>query len=145
MAITSRGYNISTLKMGTKLYDPGTDTVRVMLLKAESTVPDNPDHVFVSDIVADEADFTNYARKTLASVTVAQDDTLDVTKIDHEDLVYTSAGGTLDNSVVALVRYTFVTNDADSWLMEIHAVSFTTDGGNVTLQVATDGAVQISG
>lgn len=86
-----------------------------------------------------EADFTNYARKTLASVTVTVDDTGDSVKVDCADVIFTAAGGATNNTTTDVIIYEFVTDDSDSVpLVQLDAV-FTTDGNNITLQIHENG------
>jgi hypothetical protein len=116
-----------------------TDTIKVLLVSSSYTV--NADHHFVADVVAAELAGTGYARKTLASPTVTEDDTNDLAFFDAADVVWTGANfGTVDAAIV----YKLVTNDADSPL--IACINLTphvvTNGGDFTAQWAAGGLVK---
>ena len=71
-------------------------TVKVMLLHGYTP---NPDHNFVSDIVASEISTTGYTggfagsgRKALTNVAFSQDDTNDWGKFDADDVSWTTIG-----------------------------------------------------
>lgn len=91
---------------------------------------------------ADEAAFTNYARKTLANVLGSVDDTANDTEVDCDDIVYTSAGGALNDTTTHLVIYydpAGAGNDANSIPLVCLECVFTTNGQNVTLQIDAAG------
>lgn len=120
---------------------------KAMLLSTGYT-PDK-DHDFVNDISANELSGTGYAsgfggsgRKTLASRTLTQDDSGDVAYLDCDDITWTAIdAGTI--GYIAVVQE--VTTDADSPIIAIIDVAnVTTDGGNYTWQVATDGYAKLS-
>lgn len=50
-----------------------------------------------------EANFTNYARATLASVAVTVDDDAGITIVSADDFVWVNAGGTANNTIVKLL------------------------------------------
>lgn len=97
-----------------------------------------------------EADFTNYARKTVsgANVTVTVDDAGNRVDVDFPDQVWSSAGGTTDNTLVkALVGYdpdTTVTDDTTIVPLTHHDFAVTTDGTDLTLQVSSSGFFRAS-
>ena len=95
--------------LGTGL-DLSTADIRVLLLKSTGTV--TADTNFVTEITTFEADATNYARKTLASETVAEDDTNDWALFDCENITFTSLGGAVNNTIGWVVFYLY--NAADS-------------------------------
>ena len=88
-----------------------------------------------------EATFTNYARKApLAGVAVTIDNATDSVRVDATDVVFTAAGGAVNNTTTDVVIYEDV-GGADSTrrpLVQLDAV-FTTDGNDVTLQFHADG------
>jgi hypothetical protein len=88
----------------------------------------------------DEADFTNYARATLGSLTVTVDDATDSVSVDCADVVFTSAGGASNNTTTDAIIYEEVAGgDANCIpLVQLDCV-FTTDGNNVTLQMNAAG------
>lgn len=122
--------------------DLSSDTIQMILLKGVTTTPDDEDHVFLDDITADEADATNYVRKTLSSKTVTQNDTNDRAEFDFDDVVWSTLGGTTDNTIVGAAIFKSETTDSDSPLISFHDFgNTTTDGTDFTLQVGTAGAI----
>ena len=117
--------------------------LRLLVLKASDTDAAHKDVATVAALLGlaatTEADFTNYARATLAGVTVNIDNATDSVSVDATDVVFTAAGGALNNTTTDVVIYEFVTDDAGSIpLVQLDAV-FTTDGNDVTLQFHADG------
>ena len=97
-----------------------------------------------------EADFTNYARKTVSggSITVTVDDTNDRVDIDIPDQTWTSAGGATNNTLVKLlVCYdpdTTAGTDADIIPISAHDFAVTTDGSDLTAQIDAAGLLRAS-
>ena len=89
---------------------------------------------------ATEAAFTNYVRKTLASVTNTEDDTNNRTAIDAADVTWTSAGGASNETVYGAFIYdkTTDTNDTTRLVVSVDwfASSITTNGGDLTYAIA---------
>ena len=128
-----------------------TDTIKVMLVQTSYT-PDK-DHDFVSSITGGttkEIAGTGYTggfggggRKTLASKTVAKDDTGDVAFFDAADSAWTG----LDAGTVGFaVLIKEVTSDADSPIIAIVDVSpdIVTNTGDYTIQWAATGIFNIA-
>lgn len=88
-----------------------------------------------------EADFTNYARKTIAngSVTVTVDDGNNRVDIDIPDQTWTSAGGASNNTLVKAVVCIDGANDAARIPVTAHDFTPTTDGSDLIMQVAAAG------
>lgn len=90
-----------------------------------------------------EADFTNYARKTISAATVTVDDTANDVKVDFADQTWVDAGGAANNTLVkALVCYdpdTTSGTDANIIPLTHHDFSVTTDGNDLVAQVHADG------
>lgn len=99
---------------------------------------------FVSDVSGDELADASYARQTLASVAVTEDDSGDSAFIDAADPVFTSPTGG-ENPVGGWI-YREVTNDADSVLLAWIETNddVTTSGNNVTLALPAAGFYQLS-
>jgi hypothetical protein len=95
----------------------------------------------------DQADFTNYARKTLTDVELAAlpvpDDTNNRRDLDVPDQVWLSAGGGVNNSLgKLLVCYdddTTAGTDANIIPWTYHDFVVTTDGTDLTAQINTAG------
>lgn len=125
-----------------------SDALIAVLLKSGSGVSD-ADLIAFDDLETllaggyDECDFTNYARKTLASVTVTPDDTNDRIDVDAADLVYTDAGGASNNTTAKLLicydADTGTGDDGDIIPLSHHDLTINTDGSTVTVQFPTGG------
>lgn len=124
------------------------DALIVVLLKAsgleaDDTLNNYDDLAALLAAASDEADFTNYARKTLASVANAVDDTNNWLDTDAADFTYTAAGGVSNNSIgKALICYDpDTTGGTDSSIVPVtaHDMVFTTDGTDQAITVATAG------
>lgn len=124
-----------------------TDTLKIMLLK--STYTPDQDHQFVSSLSANECDATGYTggfagagRKTLASKTVAVDNTNNRAKFDAADpSTWTSLGGASNNTLRYAAIIKEITNDAASKVICIldFGSNGTTNGGNVDVAFHADG------
>ncbi|MBG0828540.1 hypothetical protein HS041_12250 [Planomonospora sp. ID67723] len=112
-------------------------------LQADATLRD---HDTLSALLAasnDEADATNYVRKTLSGVTVTVDDTNERVDIDCDDLTYTSLGGASNNTLSKIVICydpdTTGGTDADLIPLTHHDITLTTDGTTVTVTIPSGG------
>lgn len=118
-----------------------SDTLKIMLLRSTYTV--NPDHKFVSDIVANEASATNYAggfagagRKTLASKTITADDTNNRAVFSAANpAAWTALGGATNNTLRYCAIVKEITNDAASQVIAIldFGADFNTNGGDFSV------------
>lgn len=135
-------YNVSLGTIVEKVRN--SETLELLMLKAadaDSVLKDLDD---IAAVLANgsttQADFTNYARKTLASVTATVDDTADDIEVDAADVVFTSAGGAANNTLTDAVIYDDVDgSDANAEpLVQLDAAA-TTDGNDLTLQFDADG------
>jgi hypothetical protein len=134
-------FNIAKGKVAEKVADGAT--IKLLVLKTAASDATNKDFDTVSAILAGgntEADFTNYARKTLASLTATVDDTTDLMAVDCADVTFTAAGGASNNTTTDVIIYEDPgTGDANCVpLVQLDAV-FTTDGNNVTLTINASG------
>lgn len=112
-------------------------------LETDSTLKDYDDLLALLAGTSDEATFTNYVRKTLASVTVTVDDTNDRVDLDCADFTYTTAGGA-DNTAVSKLVICYdpdTTGGTDSTLVPLtaHDCVFTPDGTDQIIQIAAAG------
>jgi hypothetical protein len=115
---------------------PTVADLRVLLVKDTYTF--NPDHNFVSDVVAGalEISVAGYARQPLTTETITEDDALDFAYLDADDPVFTAlvAGQTIGGAV--LFKYNVA--DAAAEAIAFYDTTDTpTNGGNVTIQWAT--------
>jgi hypothetical protein len=106
-------------------------TLKCLLLD-DSFTP-SKDHVFASALTH-ELTCAGYVRKTLGTVVISQDDTLDLGKLAAADVVWDALGPATAGPTVgyaALIK--FVTTDADSPVIAILDVAKATNGGAFTL------------
>jgi len=148
-------FNISLgeVKKYAKLDGGANDALIVVLLKsagieADATIRDHDDLAALLAAANDEADFTNYARKTITSATITVDDTNNRVDIDIADQTWTAAGGGTNNTLAALlVNYDpDTTAGTDSTVVPLtkHDFSVTTDGSDLTAQIAAAGFFRAS-
>lgn len=126
-----------------KLVDDGA-TFKMLVLKSAGTDATLKDLDNIAAVIAEgstvEADFTNYARKTLASTTKTVDDTNNKVKVDSDDVVFASAGGASNNTTTDYIIYHDVdTTDANAVPLVMVDSPWTTDGNDVTIQFHADG------
>lgn len=134
-------FNIAKGKVGYYATLPATnDALIVVLLKtaaAEATLKDQDDLATILSGGSVEADFTNYARKSLTSASVTVDDTNDRLDVSIANQTWTTAGGATNNSLVrALICYDGdTTGGTDSAIIPLtyHDFVATTDGTDLTL------------
>lgn len=123
------------------------DAFVAYLLKASGLEADAAlvDHDTVAAVLAanDEADFTNYARKTVTALTITIDDTTDRVDVDMADQTWTAAGGAVDNVLgklgTAFDPDTGSGTDAELVPQTFHDFAVATDGSDLTAQVAAGG------
>jgi len=134
-------FNVALGKVAEKAADGAT--LKLLVLKASDSDATLKDLDTVSAVLANgsttEANFTNYSRATLGSVTVTVDDSTDSVKVDCADVTFSSAGGATNNTCVDVVIYEEVTNDSDSIPLVLLDAAFTTYGNDVTLQFNASG------
>lgn len=141
-------FNISKGAFVEKVRD-ATTNVLVLLLKANEAEATLVDRTDIADLLVEagntEADFTNYARKTGLTGTVTVDDTNNWVDVDFPDQTWTSAGGASNNTLTkAIVAYEEAAADATRIPMTHHDFAATTDGSDLTLQVAAAGFARAS-
>lgn len=129
------------------------DALILVLLKAsglevDDTLNNYDDLAAILAAANDEADFTNYARKSLTSDTVTLDDTNNRVDYDIADQTWTSAGGASNNSLgKLLICYDpDTTAGTDSTVVPIAAYDFvvTTDGSDLLAAVNVAGFARSS-
>lgn len=126
--------------------DANLDAADLRVLLLTSSGAPTADTNFVSDIVANELSVSGYARATLASESVTEDDTNDFAYLDAADPVFSAlvAGQTI--GWACLFRHTGA--DATAPVYCNYDVTDTpTNGGDVTIQFATPangGALKIA-
>jgi hypothetical protein len=106
-------------------------TIKVLLL--DPTYTPNKDHLFASSL-SGELTCSGYVRKTLGSVVISKDDTLDLGKLAAADVVWSALGPSTGGPTVQYAAFIkFVTTDADSPIIGIADVEKDTNGGAFTL------------
>ena len=121
--------------------DPANSALVVVLLKTAEADGILQDYDTLGDILAGantEANFTNYARKTLTNTELSAptvDDSGNQQFSDAPDLTYVSAGGAVNNAIVKmLICYdSDTTSGTDANLVPLVAIDWviTTDGNDL--------------
>ena len=121
----------------------GADLIIVLLkvAQADATLRDHDTLAAVLAAANTEADFTNYARKTItnANWSVTIDDTGEDASADFADQTWTSAGGASNNTLVKLLVCTDGANDTAREPLTLHDFSTTTDGNDLTAVIDAGG------
>jgi len=133
-------------KLGKKLIDLSSDTLKLILVMANSTCPTDRDAEFVADFVdLDEYDGANYARKTLSTQDFVDDATNKRSKLTADDITYSLLGAGTRNCIGALL-IAFVSDDSDSMPLFYFdqptgslGFPFNGNGGNVPINPASTG------
>jgi hypothetical protein len=118
-------------------------------LEADDTLNNYDDLASLLAASNDEADATNYTRKTVTSgVTVTVDDTANRVDVDMPDQTWAALGGASNNSIgKLLVCYDpDTTSGTDSSVIPLtyHDCTLTTDGTDVTVTIAAAGFARAS-
>lgn len=147
-------FNIAKGKTGYYATLPAANDALIVVLlqstgiEADATLKDHDDLAALLAGTSDEATFTNYARKSITSVTNTVDDTNDRLDSDFADQTWTSAGGATNNTIAKLlVCYdpdTTAGTDVDLIPLTAHDFSVTTDGSDLIAQVAAAGFYRAS-
>ena len=148
-------FNISKGKVNeymarVKANDPANSAIVIVLLKVTEVDATLIDYDNLSLLLASagntEADFTNYARKVLTDTEITAptpDDTGDKQDADLPDQTWTSAGGTLDNTLVKMIVCydgdTTAGDDTNIVPLTFHDFSATTNGNDLQAQFAAAG------
>ena len=140
-------FNIAKGAFAEKIRD-GATVLGVVLLKVAETDSTLKDYATLAALLAGsntEANFTNYARKTGITATLTVDNTNDRVDCDIPDQTWTSAGGATNNTLAKLVIY-YQESASDSGRIPLSAHDFvvTTDGSDLTAQIAAAGFARAS-
>ncbi len=122
------------------------DTVKVMLLSTATPYTPDPDHRFVSSVVASETSVSGYTggfggagRKALASITLQADDANDRALYNAANVTWTALGA--GQTLAYAVLFKELTSDALSPLIALFDFTDTpTNGGDITLVWSTSPA-----
>lgn len=141
-------FNVAKGKTGYYAGLPGTNDALVLVLLQADGIDDDGTLADYDDLGAllaanDEADFTNYERKTLTGVSWTVDDVNDRADADADDVSFPSAGGAVNNTLAkAVICYdpdTTGGTDADLIPLTAHDVAATTDGTTLNIGVPSGG------
>lgn len=134
--------------------DPANSALIVVLLKtaaADSTLRDQDTLAAILAGGSTEADFTNYARKILTDADIAAatvDDANDRVDADIPDQTWTAAGGASNNTLAKLLicydSDTTAGTDTNIVPLTAHDFVVTTNGGDITAQIAASGYFRAS-
>lgn len=122
----------------------GEDLI-VVLLQAAQADDALRDYDDLASLLANagntEATFTNYARETIlnAAWSITIDDTANDASADFADITWTSAGNGTNNTLAKLLVCIDGASDAARLPVTAHDFVVTTDGNDLTAQVATAG------
>ncbi len=138
-------FNRSKGAFAEMIRDIGSKTI-VMLLKVNETEADLVDRDDIAALLGaanTEAVFTNYARKVDIVETLTVDDTNNRTDVDIPDQTWTSAGNGANDTLTKLVSaYENAAADATRICMSHHDFAVTTDGTDLTAQIAAAGLMR---
>lgn len=120
----------------------------MLLLKVAEADATMKDYDTLAALIAgtpDEADFTDYARKTGLTGTITVDDTNDRVDVDIPDQTWTGAGGASNNTLTDLVVF-YQNAAADTTRIPCtnHDFVVTTDDSDLTAQVNASGFYRAS-
>lgn len=123
------------------------NNIRIMVLTGTTTIPDDPDHKFVSDISADEAAGSGYTRtQALTNVEVVEDDANDEAILRHDDAIIPAYGP--DSPAQALVYFEEAASDSARSLLWINDLSTldenlrTPDGSDLIIRSPIGGVMK---
>lgn len=126
----------------------GTDSLLLVLLKSTGLVADTTmrNYQTLAAVLAgasDEADCTNYVRKSITTgITITPDTTNSKMSADMGDITWTALGGAVNNVLgKMLICYRLTSSTADSAILPLtyHDFTATTTGVDVLAQLATAG------
>lgn len=140
-------FNIAKGAAAEKARDDATK-FGILLLKVAQADATLRDHDTVAAMLAaanTEADFTGYGRKTPLTATLTVDDANERVDLDIPDVTWAPAGGATNNNLVKLVvYYEEAANDAGRVPISAHDFVVTTDGSDLTAQIAAAGFYRAS-
>lgn len=136
-------FNVAKGRVAEKVAD-APNNVGVMLLKTVEADATLRDRTTLADMLGAagtaEANFTNYARKTAVAGTTTVDQANDRVDVDMPDQTWVAAGGATNNTLAKLiVYYEEAAADATRIPLTAHDFVVTTDGTDLTAQVAAAG------
>jgi hypothetical protein len=135
-------FNVAKGAVAEKVAD-NPNALGLMVLKVAEADATLRDRTTLADILAaanTEANFTNYARKTGIVATKTIDQANDRVDVDCPDQTFLAAGGATNNTLAkVIVFYEEAAADATRIPLTAHDYVVTTDGTDLTVQVAAAG------
>ena len=138
-------HNIAKERLAKDTLNFTTDTIKIILIGTGYTF--DPDHQFVSAVVSNEINATNYTRKT-ATLTITRQDPNDRAVIIVAQPTYTNIGGTTDSTIAGAILFKDTGSDSTSPLiacLDLSPSTITTNGSSITLTFdQTNGNLRLS-
>lgn len=133
--MASQIFNVAKAGLLSGAIDLDSNTIKAALLMTNTTADTDNDAIsFVGDFgTLDECDAAGYARVSLGSKVVNQDNTNDRGAFDAADSSFTGLGGDATRDIQGVLIYKHVTNDADS--IPIAFIDFTSDIPKTATQI----------
>ena len=141
-------FNVAKGRIRTLAELSGTAALQLVLIQATGLEGDATlvDYETLAAVLAGtnaEADFTNYARQTLTTVAVTVDHAVDEMQIACDDVTFTDAGGTTDNTMgkALIVHVPDPATSTDAEIIPMGAFSYdgATDGSTISLTMPAEG------
>lgn len=139
-------FNVAKGAVAEKVRDDATK-IGILLLKTVESDALMKDRTTITDLLAGntEANFTSYARKTPITGVLTVDQANDRVDIDIPDQVWSPAGGGTNNTLAKLVTfYEEAAADATRIPLTAHDFVVTTDGSDLSAQIAAAGFFRAS-
>jgi hypothetical protein len=142
-------YNLAKKQIMDGTIDLVVDDIQVLLIASTPYTPD-ADHDFIdesgaSDIVDAELSGAGYARKSLATKTIVEDDPNNRAEYNADDLAYTGADfGTIAAVIVFKNTGVDTTSVVIAYLDTLTGLPLVTNGGNVDIAWNAEGILQLT-
>lgn len=142
MAATTFVFNKAKADLLKGDIDLVNDDMRMLILGPSNDATSNKDAAALDDLTLDEPTDSNYARQSLSSQTVTQDDSNNRAEWDFADVTFGSNSGGDDYE--ALLVYKHVTDDTDSIPVAFFDNFSTTPGGaDLNIVIGADGFLHL--
>jgi hypothetical protein len=136
MAITATASNHFKYQLAKKAVDLSADTIKIILMN--TTFSFNKDsHATLADVTADQlATGNGYTQddKTLANLSLAEDDTGDKAKMTCDDVTWTASGGAIGPTGAAILYDDTTSDDTVIGCIDFGTDYTVPDGSSLTLQ-----------
>lgn len=134
--------------MGTGAIDLDSNTFKAVLLMTNTTADTEKDKALMNAFTTlDEMDGAGYARVTLTTKTIQEDNANHRGELHCDDIAFGAVSAGTRN-VQAILIYKHVTNDADSipcfYIDSAPQLPFAANGSTVTIVINAEGLLQIT-